>query len=105
MKMVSMKLDKKDVKKEMAEHSISDMPEYPYGLNIRLDDESIKKLGISELPEVGSDMVVLAKVKVEEVSSRDSLNGNENTSISLQITDMSLEKNKERKPTTEVLYS
>jgi hypothetical protein len=41
-----------------------DKEKYPYGLNIRLEDEQLTALGITELPKVGSEMMLACKVAV-----------------------------------------
>lgn len=64
--------------------------EYPYGLHLHLNEESIKKLGI-DLPELGASLVLKAKVKVTNVSKSENLYGTERN-IGLQITDMELGK-------------
>jgi len=85
----SMKLDKSE--KECCEPS-SDKQEYPWGLTIRLDNESLKKLGITDLPGVGEEMFLSAKVEVTEVSEHSRADGKEPMKgVSLQITDMGLE--------------
>lgn len=78
-------------------------PEYPYGLKISLQNESLKKLGIKEMPEVGQKMMVHAMCEVCSVSKYDSKEGGEVKSMELQITDMELMKNK--KSDSEGLYS
>jgi len=84
MKMVSMKCD--DAKEEMSEPA---QQVYPYGLTINLDQESFEKLGIKELPSVGSKMTIECMVEVCSVSQYESKES-ENKSLSLQITDMAV---------------
>lgn len=100
MPLKSMKITKKESKVE--EVGI-ERPKYPYGLSLRLNEESITKLGISEMPEVGNEMSVIAIVTIEEVSEREVLDGKKQRNISLQITEMSLEK-KIKKDVLKTLY-
>lgn len=69
-----------------------DLPRYPYGLCLYLDDETLKKLGITELPKVGSNVQFGAVAKVTSTSQRayQTSEGKEEmrTCIDLQITDM-----------------
>lgn len=90
MEMKSMKLSKEEVKENtpMAQAK-DDMPQYPYGLQIRLGKEELEKLGLSEMPELGSESILHAKVKVTSVSESESLYG-EHKSLELQITEMAL---------------
>ncbi|KAG2171874.1 hypothetical protein INT44_002519 [Umbelopsis vinacea] len=69
--------------------SAEDQPAYPYGLSICLDDETLAKLGITELPKVGTVMQLTALVEVCSVSQYENQDGADN-SLSLQITDMEL---------------
>lgn len=89
-KLVSMKIDAKAREKKYEESALVDRPEYPWGLQLRLDEEAIAKLGI-DLPEVGKDLMIVARVNVTSVSSHDSATGGKNRGIELQITDMCLE--------------
>lgn len=89
-KLVSMKMSRSEREEKYKPSEVSmDAPVYPYGLEVRLDNDALEKLGI-ELPEVGTEMLLIAKVKVTGASSNESENG-KNRSVSLQITDMCLE--------------
>jgi len=86
MKMVHMKRDAS--KKTEGEMHIKS-PEYPYGLEITLDKNQLKKLGHEKL-EVGSEHTVTAHVKVTR-SSVDERDGHSSSSHHLQITHMGIE--------------
>jgi hypothetical protein len=89
MKLVNMKNPPPDSAAEMSAIAGCDkMPEYPWGLEVRLDDEGLAKLGL-ELPPVGSVLMLTARVEVVETSARASKEG-ENKGLTLQITDMGL---------------
>jgi hypothetical protein len=78
-------------------------PKYPYGLNIRLEEDSIAKLGLKEMPEAGSVMLVMAKANVDECSVRDTQEGKRRY-ICLQITDLSVAPGTPKKEAGEALY-
>ncbi|NIL23531.1 hypothetical protein HB991_13560 [Yersinia mollaretii] len=62
--------------------------DYPWGLRITLNNETLKKLGIA-LPKVGDVLELVGKVKVLSTSTRE--DGEETTSnADLQITDIGL---------------
>jgi hypothetical protein len=91
-KLVSMKMTRAERDKKYME--VANMPSkdavvYPYGLCIRLDNDAIEKLGLEELPKVGTYLYVTANVEVTSVSQNESETG-ENKNIELQITDMAL---------------
>ena len=90
MGLVSMKVTKSEAKEKRMETSISEEPEYPWGLNIRLDNDSLDKLKVDNLPEVGKEIMVMAKCVVSDVSQNQSLDGEKRRNVSLQITDMAL---------------
>lgn len=69
---------------------VGDAPRYPYGLCICLSTESLAKLGITTLPEVGSELMVMAKVQVTSVGSSQQMDGDKSNNCDLQITDMTL---------------
>jgi hypothetical protein len=81
-----------------------DQPAYPYGLTIQLCDEVLAKLGITDLPPVGTVMQLTALVEVCSVSQYENQDGAENN-MSLQITDMELANgNSEPKPLANRIY-
>lgn len=67
-------------------------PAYPYGLSISLDEDSMAKLGITEMPKPGSKMRLVAIVEVTSVSQHQAKDGDECRNLGLQITDMALAK-------------
>lgn len=75
----------------------SDGPAYPYGLCIYLDDETIAKLGLTALPDVGTKFALNAIVEVTSNSQRQNQDG-KTVSMDLQITDMGLETATEKTP-------
>lgn len=66
--------------------------DYPYGLRLSLNDDVLDKLGIEKLPELGSEIMLTAKVKV--VSREERADQSDETGkyqcMDLQITDMAL---------------
>lgn len=103
-KLVSMKIDKKTREEQSKPSSVlGDQPMYPYGLQLRLDNDALDKLGEDTLPAVGASLLVLAKAKVVSVSSNDSEYGKQRH-VELQITDLCLEDPGDDTKTTEALY-
>lgn len=76
--------------------SPGDAPKYPYGLCLELNDETLKKLGITTLPAVGSTVLIMAHATVQSVSASQQVDGDKEQRTSLQITEMALSA-----PTTE----
>jgi hypothetical protein len=89
--LISVKMTKQEVKDRYAPATAaSDAPLYPYGLTLRLDNDTLDKLKVRSLPEVGESMLVLARVNVTSVSSSESDSG-KNRTCELQITDLALD--------------
>lgn len=68
----------------------SDLPKYPYGLSISLNDGVLEKLGLTALPDVGASMTLTARVEVCSNSQYQDRSGKTDRSVSLQITAMEL---------------
>lgn len=64
-------------------------PAYPYGLSLYLNDETLTKLGMADLPDVGSKLQLTAIVEVTSNSQRQTQDG-KTVNMDLQITDMEL---------------
>lgn len=95
-KLTSMKVTAAEMKARQEKYSGSsiatDGPSYPYGLEVRLDDESLEKLDLDVKDlSVGDTYVLVAKVKLTSVSSNQSDGGPSRSSVALQITEMCLE--------------
>ena len=71
---------------------------YEYGTAITLNADSLKKLGIKELPEVGDEYHIVAIGKVVATAQNASEN-NESTRVEIQLTHMDLTHEDEAKET------
>ena len=93
MALTDLKITKAEAEKEKKNYAISgpgDGERYSYGTRLTLDDAELKKLGIKELPAVGTVLMFEAKAKV--ISSRQSASeSSDSRSIELQITHMDFE--------------
>ena len=88
--LTNMKMSTEEAKEEM-QPTAADAPEYPWGLSITLNDDSLEKLGmLKSLPAVNTKMVLTAEVVVSSVRSYQTQAGEDESSIDLQITDMKL---------------
>src|SRR6266849_2346217 len=72
MDLVDIAYTPKERKEEAAEMASGKYkgPEYPYGLSTTLNEETLAKVGIEELPRVGDEMRIEAVAKVTSVSMR-----------------------------------
>lgn len=93
MKLKSMKISPEEMKMERSMVSQPEMPEYPYGLRISLNDETMKKLGIKELPKIGEYFMIAAKACVCSVSQHESTE-HQHRHMELQIEDMAVMQEK-----------
>lgn len=91
-KLVSMKVSAEERRKRSEPSAVVGDPDiYPYGLQLRLGNDELEKLGLEDLPDVGESIELYAKVKVTSTSSRDQEGGGKSQSVELQITSMCLE--------------
>lgn len=95
--MANLELTKKEAKESSGCYPDGgSLPVYPYGLQLYLDDDTLKKLGITDLPKVGTSMLAQITVKVTGTSQRATQSSKEGesetmrTCVDLQITDMDL---------------
>jgi hypothetical protein len=105
MALVDMEMSADEARKEYGTCSPSaesddDLPKYPYGLTLNLDDESLAKLGITSLPDVGVAMTLTARVEVCSTSQYQNRDGKKDVSLSLQITAMELSGAADSSPST-----
>lgn len=94
MELKSMELPKNEMKVAQAIESSDNGPRYPWGLNIRLENAVIDKLGMAELPTVGDVVMITAKAKIQSVSVNENSDKEKNKSVEIQITDMAIEQEK-----------
>lgn len=92
MALKSMKVTKADRKEREKGYAIAPGggEDYPYGLRISLDADSMKKLGITSLPKAGKTVKVVAEccVKSTSVDDRD---GRTERRMELQIEKMDVD--------------
>jgi hypothetical protein len=106
MALVDMKMSAEEAREEYGSAPLDDgdLPEYPYGLTICLDDESLAKLGITQLPTVGSTMTINARVEVCSTSQYSNRKRENETSMSLQITAMEISGDSAPSDAASLLY-
>jgi hypothetical protein len=88
-----------DMKRTAAERKENSSPmktgedDYPYGLSIRLDHHSLKKLGMHEgkLPKVGSKIKIHAHAHVKSTSESSRDGGKPDRHMELELRHMSVE--------------
>lgn len=101
--MISMKRTAEEKKSEDHSEAIcmDERDDYPWGLSIDLDEETMEKLEFSG--KIGDEFTLVAKVCVK--STHESASDNHsNKTASLQITDMDLTKKADEKSAEELLY-
>lgn len=92
--MQNMKLSK-EAATHLVQTSPGDGPAYPYGLTVYLDDDTLKKLGLTDPPTVGAEMMLHAKVVVTSCGMNQEQDGDKKSRCDLQITDMELQGEQE----------
>lgn len=110
MAMVSLK---RDVKVEPSDTMLvpsAMREEYPYGCCLSLDEETLTKLGMTELPKAGSTITFTAQARVASTSVRSEAaepgegeGAEKERRVELQITNMDLGAGATRSPES-VLY-
>jgi len=93
LKLTNMKIDPKAREEKYAESVPADRPVYPWGLEVRLDEDALEKLALAELPDVGRALMLHARVEVTSVSDRENVEdgkAHRHRDVTLQITDLAL---------------
>lgn len=88
--MTNMQMTAEEAKEYTQPIAVGDAPKYPYGLCLCLNDESLKKLGISDPLPVGTEVVITARAKVTSAGAREEIDGGKYANMDLQITDMEI---------------
>ena len=88
---------------EKAQGLMPEKPKYPYGLSIDLGEESIVKLGLDKLPNVGEEMMIHAKVTVKAVS-QNMYEDKKQRNVCFQITDMAIDMPKDLNKVAQKFY-
>lgn len=104
MKLTSMKRTPAEAKAASEPSEAKAADSYPYGLEVRLDNDSLENLGITKLPEVDGVHLLVAKVKVTGVSSNQYGSSQKHQTVTLQITDMALGEAPAEKSDIDTLY-
>lgn len=86
--MISMKMTPAEANEEAG--VTPEVPAYPYGLTINLEEEQLAKLGITSLPPVGTVFYLKARTEVTSTSQYQNQTGTD-MCLCLQITDMELD--------------
>lgn len=87
MKMQSVKLEKKDSKKDKPSIIADDAPEYPYGMQITIEDKQIDSLGIADM-DVGDVVEFMSKGKITSKTCDAKIDGEQCQRVTVQITDI-----------------
>lgn len=98
MPMIDLKLSKRE-RKDITEPSM-DAPEYPWGLNLTLDEEVLEKLGLDVGDfKVGEELPLVGVVKVTSISQHQS-DGSASTSVGLTLVKVETGKSDDEKAST-----
>jgi hypothetical protein len=93
--MKDMKQTKAETKAQYGLPPKSDAPAgdtYPHGLSVRLDHESLSKLGVNKLPAVGDKLHLHAHAHVTHVSEEHGEGGKSRRHVELQLRKMDLQQ-------------
>lgn len=90
-KPVDMKLTKREAETDVPQPVASSTPRYPWGLTIRLDNTTLDKLGMGELPDVGALCQIMGVGRVISVEEREYPGGDgPRREVSIQIEKLNL---------------
>lgn len=70
----------------------SDKPRYPWGLQLHMENDQLKALGMAEMPKIGSTMMMQCTVKVTGCREEEREGGEAERSVSMQIIEIGAEE-------------
>ena len=88
--MADMKMTAKDREHYVGSNMPS--PQYSYGLSIRLENDTLEKLGIKSLPAPGECFVIHAMADVESSTESKAKDNKGDRAVQLQITHMKVSR-------------
>lgn len=91
-------------KRENSIMSVEDKPDYPHGLKIHLDEETVRKLGIPVAPDVGKKVQVMAIGEIVSVSKEEGRGDDHSFSMSIQLQDVDVQPQTIQERGAGVLY-
>jgi hypothetical protein len=68
-----------------------DKPRYPWGLQLRLENEQLDALGMKDMPKTGETMMISCMVKVTQCGEEEREGEEPSRNVSLQIVEMGVE--------------
>lgn len=91
MKLVSMKRSEADKSEAMGcSPCHDDMPDYPYGTRLNLDEEQLAKLGITAMPTAGATVLIEAKGMVTGMRE-EHIDGKLRRGLEIQLTELGID--------------
>ena len=91
MKLVSMKRSEADKGEAMGcSPCHDDMPDYPYGTRLNLDEEQLAKLGITAMPTAGATVLIEAKGMVTGMRE-EHIDGKLRRGLEIQLTELGID--------------
>jgi len=99
------KADKEAERKRWeGESAVAEMDDYPYGLTLHLDDQTMEKLGLSGTDfDTGEPVKLVAEAVITE-DRINTINGKTRRSMSIQLRKMALTQDGEKEDVATTLY-
>ena len=96
--LTDLKRNKEEDKPDSMQSCCESQDEYPYGLCIDLNTDSLDKLGIGiDKFSVKDTVCIYAECQIKSISQSSHVSGKDNKSLSLQITKMKIQEDKKAK--------
>jgi hypothetical protein len=80
-----------ETEKALAAPSESRGPEYGWGLNLRLENFELDKLGIKKLPSVDDEVTITARARISSVNVSKMQGNPDDRSVGIQVTDLAID--------------